>query len=229
MSEVAWVESSSGGVWSVSGWPLRTTAPVVCVCVGGWCVAGDQDTTHATLEAAQFAALEGAVGDLGKLKSKIADCEALLTAARRRVRRAEDAALVAAHGEVVWAVSDAGFATLHTATVAGHPCRVEVYEHGGVKWQLEPEHYGHPYTWDAPDVETAKIRAAAAALREPCKRWRVTLAEVPVGLWKTKGGTVEVWAVTHDGALYRAAQALGAVVIGGRKIEGEAVAVEVVE
>lgn len=178
---------------------------------------------HAPTQAeARQAALEAAL-NLGKRTVQTAEAE--LRRIKQAAQDVADTALVAAHDEVVWEMRDAGFATLHTATVAGHPCRVEVYAHGDVKWQLEPEHYGHPHTWYAPDVDTAKIRAAAAALRSPCKRWRVTLAEVPVGLWKTRGGTVEVWAVTHDGALYRAAQALGAVVIGGRKIEGEAVEV----
>ena len=135
-------------------------------------------------------------------------------------------AQVATTSEIVWAVRDAGFATLHTATVAGHPCCVTQYKTGGVKWELEPEYYGHPLTWDAPDLETAKMRAAAAALREPCKRWRVTLPTQGRGIYRIDGGEVEVWAVTREGALYRAAAALSSKIycmgiIG--EIKGEAV------
>jgi hypothetical protein len=154
-------------------------------------------------QAAQEAGLEASATKLAKqIECKAA---AELRRTKQAAQDADDVALVAAHGDVVWEMRDVGFATVHTATVAGHPCCVEVQPGGHVKWELEPEYYGHPYTWDAPDLETAKIRAAAAALREPCKRWLVTLPDVP----HNKGGTVEVLAVTSEGALYRAARALG--------------------
>lgn len=177
---------------------------------------GDGGTVHlienedefATEEDAEVAGLEAAAA-LGKR------IEAIATAELRRFKQAaqaaqdaDDAAIVAAHGEVVWVESDWIDAALHCATVAGHPCCVTDRGAAGIKWELEPEHTGHPYTWDAPDVETAKIRAAAAALRSPCKRWLVEIPAQNLGARAIKGGSVEVWAVTGEGALYRACAAL---------------------
>lgn len=185
------------------------------------CILSQFQTTSE--QGAKIAALEAALA-LAKRIEETALGE--LRRNKQAAQDADDAALVAAHGEVVWAVRDAGYATLHTATVAGHPCCVEVYTSGGVKWYLEPDCYGHPHTWDAPDLETAKMRAAAAALRQPCKRWRVTLPAQGRGIYRIEGGEVEVWAVTREGALYRAAAALSSKIycmgiIG--EIKGEAV------
>lgn len=185
-------------------------------------VLDESQEDYGSEQAAEMAGLEAALAlakrieetALGKLRRN-----------KQAAQDADDAALVATAGEIVWAVRDAGFATLHTATVAGHRCCVEVYTSGGVKWELEPEHYGHPLTWYAPDLETAKMRAAAAALREPCKLWRVTLPAQRQAWRRIEGGEVEVWAVTREGALYRAAQALGVGFVGCGSIEGEAVEV----
>lgn len=180
---------------------------------------------HAPTQAeARQAALEAAL-NLGKRTVQTAEVE--LHRIKQAAQDVEDAALVAAHGEVAWEVRDATFAQVHTASLVGHTCRVEVYKHGGVKWELEPEHYGHPYTWEAPDLETAKIRAAAAALREPCKRWRVTIPPQKLNYTGTSGGVVEVEAVSQEGALYKAALALGVAYMAAHHAKGEAV--EVVE
>ena len=188
-------------------------------------ILGEGQEGYGSEQAAETAGLEAALA-LAKRIEETALGE--LRRIKQAAQDADDAALVAAHGEVVWAVRDAGFATLHTATVAGHPCCVTEYREGNFKWELEPEHYGHPLTWDAPDLETAKLRAAAAALRQPCKRWRVTLAPQGRGIYRLDGGEVEVWAVTREGALYRAAAALSSKIycmgiIG--EIKGEAVEV----
>lgn len=191
---VGWVEEMGGPRrWR---WTLEST------------VFGGKQSRMATGDpcASEDAACEAglaAAADLGKLITAISEGEARRT--KRAAQDAEDAALVAAHGEVVWAVGLAGACDLHTATVAGHPCYLEDRGDQGVKWWLDPEYYGHPHTWYAPDLETAKIRAAAAAMRTPCKRWLVTLPDAP----HNTGGSAEVWAVTSEGALYRAARALG--------------------
>lgn len=185
-----------------------------------WCMAGGGGVCD-TQAKAQIAAL-GVYR--ARLQGQLDDVGALLNAIKQAAQDADDAALVAPI-DPAWLVRDAGWAVLHAAVVAGHKCLVSVSPDGRVKWELEPEHYGHPLTWDAPDLETAKIRAAAAALREPCKRWRVTLPPQRQIGRRIEGGDVEVWAVTQEGALYRAAQALGAGFIGGGSIEGEAVEV----
>lgn len=203
--------------------PQRWACQVTALNRGDDCVhLVESDDEHATMQVAQVAGLEAALA-LAKRIEETAGAE--LRRIKRAAQDADDAALVATIGGEVWTARDAGWAVLHTAQVAGHRCLVSVSPDGSVKWEIEPEHYGHPYTWDAPDLETAKIRAAAAALREPCKRWRVTLPPQRRIGRRIEGGEVEVWAVTREGALYRAAQALGAGFIGGGSIEGEAVEV----
>lgn len=185
------------------------------------CILSQFQTTSE--QGAKIAALEAALA-LAKRIEETALGE--LRRNKQAAQDADDAALVAAHGELVWQVEEIGHLYWHKATVAGHPCRVTQYKTGGVKWELEPEYYGHPLTWDASDVETAKMRAAAAALRKPCKRWRVRLPTQGRGIYRLDGGEVEVWAVTREGALYRAAAALNGDRIGIMgEIEGEAVEV----
>jgi hypothetical protein len=205
MIQLEWFERGDG-VWCGPGCDAQ-------VCWQGetkgwlWTVPGAGSGHCETLAKAQIAALGVTVA---MYEGRLDDLKAALARTKQAAQDADDAALVAAHGEVVWAVGLAGAGDLHTATVAGHPCYLEDRGDQGVKWWLDPEYYGHPHTWYAPDLETAKRRAAAAALRTPCKRWAVTLPDAP----HNKGGTVEVMAVTSEGALYRATQALGWITLG---------------
>lgn len=222
MSEYKWVERA-GGVLEVDGLGMAVQVRWAHSGEGyqWWCLGGGGGVCD-TQAKAQIAAL-GVYR--AQLQGQLDGVSALLNAIKQAAQDADDAALVATIGGEVWTARDAGWAVLHTAQVAGHRCLVSVSPDGRVKWEIEPEHYGHPYTWDAPDLETAKIRAAAAALREPCKRWRVTLPPQRQIGRRIEGGEVEVWAMSEEGALYRAAQALGAGFIGGGSIEGEALEV----
>jgi hypothetical protein len=228
MSEgVGWENMGVAGVQHVKGWPCYETEPRVQPGDDGWIWTiglGYGQHKAASEQEAKCAALEAALA-LAKRIEQAAGAE--LRRIKQAAQDVEDAALVATLGGEVWTVRDATFAQVHTAQIEGHHCRVEVYKDGHTQWELEPEYYGHPYTWDAPDVETAKIRAAAAALRDPCKRWRVTIpAQHKLRGGRTKGGTVEVWAVTQEGAMYRAGQALEVVMLGDAPLEGEAVEIE---
>lgn len=219
MSELEWFERADG-VWCGPGCDAQVRRE------GDewrWTVPGAGGGYCETLARAQIAAMGVTIV---MREQALDDLKAALAKIKQAVMDADDAALVAAHGGVVWTVGLAGAGDLHTATVAGHPCYLEDRGDQGVKWWLDPEYYGHPHTWYAPDLEAAKIRAAAAALRTPCKRWSVEIPEQGDGWRAVKGGTVEVWAVTSEGALYRAAQALGARMMGGRKVEGTAQEVE---
>lgn len=222
MSEYKWVERA-GGVLEVDGLGMAVQVRWAHSGEGyqWWCLGGGGGVCD-TQAKAQIAAL-GVYR--ARLQGQLDGVTGLLNAVKQAAQNADDAALLAAHDEVVWKVKEMDHVRWHAAIVAGHPCCVTEYKTGGVKWEIEPEHYGHPLTWDAPDLDTAKIRAAAAALREPCKRWRVTLPPQRQIGRRIEGGEVEVWAVTQEGALYRAAQALGAGFIGGGSIEGEAVEV----
>lgn len=184
----------------------------------------ENEDEHVTEEDAEIAGLEAAA-ELGKR------IEATATAELRRIKQAardaDDAALVAAHGEVVWSLTAPtrpDGPTYRRAQVAGHPVVVEEFASGRVKWWVEPDYYGHEYTWDAPDVATAMQRATATALRDPCRRWMVEIPDQTLGQREIKGGTVEVWAVTSEGALYRACDALE-IRSFGRAVYGKAMEV----
>jgi hypothetical protein len=170
-------------------------------------------------EAAACVAGLVAASDLGKLITACAEGEA--RRAKQAAQDADDAALVAAHGAVLWSLTTPtrpDGPTYRRAQVVGHPIVVEEFASGRVKWWVEPDYYGHEYTWDAPDVATAMQRAVATALRDPCRRWKVTIT----GGKMCRLGTVEVWARTADGAVYRGACALGTMNMMAHYAEGRA-------
>jgi hypothetical protein len=84
MSSVAWTEEN--GIWTVRGWPSCSVSPFVFALNGAWLAVGVTGTTYATLEAAQLAALEIAVGGLKPIRDKITSCEGLLSVARRHAQ-----------------------------------------------------------------------------------------------------------------------------------------------